>query len=158
MRAKKEARETWTLQAEDHRVLVALCVWVDAPRTNPPKATRREVETLPFRVTGIATGGTTLAGRSRGSGIRANTFATDAVSSPTAGHPVLREARLRAGGAVTVLTRPAGSAHAFATVTHAVICKTNAPRCLGPRLLQMRWGGISFPFAFKHFRKTEGEK
>lgn len=127
-------------------------------QNKPTKSNTEGIETLPFRVTGVATGGTTLTGRSRGSGVRADTFATDAVSSPTAGHPVLREARLCAGGAVTVLTRPAGSAHAFAAVTHAVICKTNTPRCLGPRPLQMRWGGTSFPFAFKHFRKTEGEK
>lgn len=94
----------------------------------PTKSNRREVETLPFRVTGITTGRATFTGRSRGSGIRANTLATDAVPSPAAEHPVLGHAGVRAGGAVTVLARPAGPAHAFATVTHAVICGTNARR------------------------------
>lgn len=81
--------------------------------------------TLPFRVTGIATGRTTFTGRAGGSGVRANTLATDAVPSPAAEHPVLRAAGVGAGGAVAVLARPAGPAHAFPAVTHAVICKTN---------------------------------
>lgn len=85
----------------------------------------REVETLPFGVTGIATGRTTFTGGSRGPRVRANTLATDAVPSPAAEHPVLRDAGVGAGGAVTVFARPARPAHALAAVTVAVICKTN---------------------------------
>lgn len=82
------------------------------------------VETLPFRVTGIATGGTTFAGGSRGSGVRANALAAHTAPSPAAERPVFGDAGLRAGGAVTVLARPAAPAHALAAVTVAVICKT----------------------------------
>ena len=56
------------------------------------------VETLPFRVTGIATGGTTFAGGSRGSGVRANALAAHTAPSPAAERPVFGDAGLRAGG------------------------------------------------------------
>lgn len=81
----------------------------------------KKAETLPFRVAGIAAGGTAFTGRSRGSGVCANTLATDAVASPAAEHPVLRDARVRAGRAVTVLAGPAAPAHTLATVTVAII-------------------------------------
>lgn len=75
----------------------------------------------PFGVTGIATGRTTFTGGSRGPRVRANTLATDAVPSPAAEHPVLRDAGVSAGGAVTVFARPARPAHALAAVTVTVI-------------------------------------
>lgn len=128
IRTKKEASETPTFQADDHRGLPGGFVYLNGWSENKPaKSNMREVETLPFRVTGITTGRTTFTGLSRGSGIRANTLATDAVPSPATEHSILRDAGVRAGGAVTVLACPAGPAHAFTAVTHAVICKTNAP-------------------------------
>ena len=82
------------------------------------------VDTLPFRVAGIAAGGTTFTGGSRGSRIRADALAAHTVPSAAAEDPVFGDTGVGAGGAVTVLACPAAPAHALATVTLAVICKT----------------------------------
>ena len=82
------------------------------------------VDTLPFRVAEIAAGGTALTGGPRGSRICADARAAHAVSSAAAEDPVLGDTGVRAGGAVAVLARPATPAHALATVTVTIICKT----------------------------------
>ena len=117
----------------------------------------KKVETLPFRVTEIPTGRTTFTGQPWGSGVRANTFATNAVPSPTAEHPVFRGARVHTGCTVAVLAGPASPAYAFATVTVAIICKTKCPVFLRVKT-SFKFLGPSFLFAFKHRQNDRRKK
>lgn len=81
------------------------------------------VDTLPFRVTGIAAGGDNV--HRRVPRLLIVWMHLPHTQSPaTAEDPVFGDTGVRAGGAVTAITCPAASAHAPATVTVAVICKT----------------------------------
>lgn len=165
----REASEGRVFRDNDHSGLVGLC-FGECSETKPSKNNLRsefikchsnfdhhenygekelkKVEILPFRVTEVATGRTTFTGRSWGSRVHANTLATDAVPSAAAEHPIFREARVRTGRAVAVLASPAAPAHAFTTLTVAVICKTKRPLFLRIKTT-FRFLGPIFLLAFK---------
>lgn len=168
----REASEGRVFQASDHRGLAGLC-FDECSETKPSKNKMRsefikchynfdhhetygkkelKKETLPFRVTEIATGRTTFTGRSWGSRVHANTLATNAVPSAAAEHPIFREARVRTGSAVAVLAGPAALAHALTALTVAVICKTKCSLFLRIKTT-FRFLGPIFPLAFKHHQK-----
>lgn len=88
-------------------------------QVNTQKYKERE-QKVPLSVAGIRAGGAFLTGVSERTRLRALTATTHAAAPPAAHLPIVRNARRRLGGAVTVVTDVTGVTFTFPTVTLAV--------------------------------------